>query len=119
MKSSDIQRIQRIKTYCADIEQTVSRFGSDYAIFKVDRDFYNSVSMSMMQIGELSAGLSEDFKRETSGIIPWGLVKSMRNMFAHAYHSMEKDTIWETAMRDVPMLLQFCESIIKENPQEH
>lgn len=54
MKDTDLQRIQHIKTYCEDIAETIARFGNDYNIFSFDRDYVNSVSMSMMQIGELS-----------------------------------------------------------------
>ena len=115
MKDSDLQRIKHIKAYCEDIAQSVNRFGSSYDVFKSDKDYYNSVSMCIMQIGELSSGLSEGFKDSTSEKIPWGLVRSMRNMFAHVYHSMEKDTIWETAIKDIPNLLLFCDRIIKEN----
>ena len=115
MKDSDLERIMHIKTYCDDIAQSISRFGADFEIFKNDKDYYNSVSMCIMQIGELSRGLSDDFKKKTSDKIPWGLVRSMRNMFAHTYHSMEKDTIWETATRDMPNLRLFCDEIIEDN----
>jgi uncharacterized protein with HEPN domain len=115
MKESDIQRIEHIKTYCEDIAQSVSRFGVDYEVFKHDKDYLNSVSMSIMQIGELSVGLSDEFKRETADRMPWGLIRSMRNMFAHTYSSMERDTIWETAIRDIPNLLKFCQRIIEQH----
>jgi len=64
MNSADIQRIHHIKTYCEDIAETIERFGKDYDPFTRDRDYFNSVSMSMMQIGELSASLSDEFKIE-------------------------------------------------------
>ena len=37
----------------------------------------------------------------------------MRNMFAHTYVSMGKDVIWETAIRDIPVLLSFCEQTLE------
>ena len=112
MANCDIQRIHHIKTYCEDIAATITRFGDSFDKFQQDRDFVNSVSMSIMQIGELSAGLSESFKDQTRRQMMWAPIKAMRNMFAHAYASMNKDVIWETAVRDIPALLRFCDNIL-------
>ena len=113
MKDSDIQRIRHISTYCRDIAATLRRFGVEYEIFANDRDYQNSVSMSIMQIGELSVGLSDEFKNETRNKIQWSLIRGMRNMFAHAYISMNKEDIWDTAVNDIPVLLKFCEETIQ------
>jgi uncharacterized protein with HEPN domain len=114
MKSSDIQRIHHIKTYCEDIVETIGRFGREYDAFIRDKDYFKSVSMSMMQIGELSAGLSDEFKIETQDQMQWGAMKGMRNLFAHAYISMNKEIIWESANRDIFGLLKFCERILSQ-----
>lgn len=118
MKDTDIQRILHIKTYCEDIAETIARFGDDYHVFESDKDYLNSISMSMMQIGELSAGLSDAFKDATRNQIQWGALKGMRNLFAHAYISMNKSVIWESATRDVPAVLDFCERVIERNEEE-
>ena len=115
MKDSDLQRIQHMKTYCEDIADTIKRFGEDYQVFESDKDFYNSVSMSIMQIGELSAGLSDDFKDATRHQIQWGSLKGIRNLFAHAYISMTKSVIWESATKDIPHVLAFCNEIMALN----
>ena len=115
MDSSDIDRIRHIKCYCDDIAETIDRFGDSLDTFSRDTDYYKSVSMSIMQIGEITTGLSESFKKATRAMIPWELIKGMRNHFAHGYATMEKSDIWETATKDIPYLLHFCESIIEEN----
>ena len=117
MKDTNFQRIHHIKTYCEDIAETIVRFGNDYNIFKSDKDFINSVSMSMMQIGELSVGLSDAFKDATRHQIQWGALKGMRNLFTHAYISMNNSVIWESATRDVPVVLDFCIKIIEQNEE--
>ena len=111
MNNSDLQRIKHIKHYCDDVAKTILRFGSDYDIFLNDTDYLNSISMSIMQIGELSIGLTDEFKRGTSKQIQWGLIRGMRNMYAHAYAKMDKLSIWETATNDIPGLLYFCEKV--------
>jgi uncharacterized protein with HEPN domain len=108
MNSSDLQRILHIITYCEDIAKTIQRFGEKQEIFFGDLDYRNSISMSIMQIGELSVGLTEEFKTATKGQMQWGLIRGMRNMFAHTYLKMDKTVIWDVATKDIPGLLQFC-----------
>ena len=108
MDKSDLDRIRHIKQYCEDIARTIARFGDSIEIFKKDIDFYNSISMSIMQIGELAGGLSDNFKDTTRTQMPWGLIRGMRNHFAHGYAAMDKNDIWETAVKDIPNLLNFC-----------
>ena len=111
MKDSDLQRIEHIASYCEDIASTIERFGSNQEIFFSDLDYRNSVSMSIMQIGELSVGLSEDFKTATQDQMQWGLIRGMRNMFAHTYAKMDKTIVWDVATKDIPGLLHFCKKI--------
>ena len=83
MQSPDLQRIEHIKDYCAEIEATIGRYGKSFDIFAADMDYQKSVSFSILQIGELSSKLSESFRDETSAEVPWTVIKGMRNFFAH------------------------------------
>lgn len=71
--------------------------------------------MSIMQIGELSISLSDEFKDATREKMQWGLVRGMRNMFAHTYAKMDKTIIWDVATKDIPTLLRFCDSVIESS----
>ena len=113
MDRVDYERILHIKRYCEDIAGTIIRFGETFDLFSKDIDYYNSLSMSIMQIGELSVSLSDEFKDSTRTQVPWGLIKGMRNHFAHGYATMEKNDIWETATKDIPNLLHFCVRVIE------
>ena len=113
MKESDLKRICRIREYCEDINRTIQRFGENKNLFLDDIDYYNSVSMSIMQIGELCNGLTEEFKNETGDQMQWGLIRGMRNMFAHTYFKMDKNIIWDVATKNIPLLEMFCDKIIK------
>lgn len=112
MDRGDIERIKHIKRYCEDIAAAITRFGYSLDVFQYDTDFYNSISMSIMQIGEIAVGLSQQFQDKTREQMPWGLMKGMRNRFAHSYAVMDKSDIWETAVEDIPNLLRFCDSIL-------
>ena len=112
MVTPDMQRIRHIQRYCQRIGDSIQRFGNDYDVFCADFDFYDAVCMRMMQIGELCAGLSEEFKQQSAGRLPWAMIKGMRNMFAHKYTAMDKEIIWNTALNDIPKLLAFSEDTL-------
>ena len=62
-------------------------------------------------------GLSDAFKDAMRHQIQWGALKGMRNLFTHAYISMNKSVIWESVTRDVPVVLDFCVKIIEQNKE--
>lgn len=113
MKKKNIDILEHIRTYCEDIEATMERFGKDRAVFDTDRDYRNSVCMSLLQIGELTGHLSEDFREGTKQEIYWPAIKGMRNLFAHNYGAMDIERVWETALSDIPLLHAFCDKSIQ------
>ncbi|MDR0937297.1 MAG: DUF86 domain-containing protein [Oscillospiraceae bacterium] len=108
MDNADRGILQFIRKYCENIAEYIQRFGDDYAIFIVDSAYFDAVSMCIYQTGELSTGLSTEFKELTKDQIPWQKIKGMRNIFAHKYKSMKKDEVWTTATISIPELLAFC-----------
>ncbi len=72
MLSPDLQRIKHILDYCNEIEKTITRYGDSFTIFDTDADYQRSISFSIMQIGGLSGGLSEEYRRKTRERIQWG-----------------------------------------------
>ena len=107
--SPDMQRIQHILEYCIAIGKTIERYGKSFEIYAGDPDYQRSISFSILQIGELSGGLSIEFRQKTASRIQWGPMKAMRNLVAHNYGKMDQAIIWETAISDIPVLQQFCE----------
>lgn len=113
MKKKNIDILEHIRTYCEDIEAALERFGKDKEVFDMDRDYRNSVCMSLLQIGELTGHLSEDFREGTKETIYWPAIKGMRNLFAHNYGAVDIDRVWETAVSDIPILHSFCDKTIQ------
>lgn len=70
--------------------------------------------MSLLQIGELTSHLSDEFKEQTKSEIYWSAIKGMRNIFAHNYGAIDIDLVWETALFDIPTLHKFCDRKICE-----
>lgn len=109
MTRPDRQRLEHIRDYCVAIEKTVERYGSEYGLYASDADYQRSIAFSLFQIGELSGGLSEDFRRKTAAQVPWNPIKAMRNIVVHNYGHIDYAVVWETVKTDIPALLHFCE----------
>ena len=111
----DAQILAHILEYCNRVEKTLSRFGRNFDIFLEDQDYMDSVSMNLLQIGELAGKFSDAYVQKTKPQMDWRAIKNMRNMFAHDYGSMDKDRIWQTATEDVPALKAYCEHALTED----
>ncbi len=110
MSDKDISILEHIISYCEKISSSIDRFGEGMDIFVNDIDYRASVSMHILQIGELSKRLSDEYISQTVNKMNWYAIRGMRNMFAHDYGSMDLDRIWATAVEDIPALKLFCET---------
>ena len=63
--------------------------------------------MCVLQIGELTVHLTDDFKVKYSSM-PWQDIKRMRNIAAHRYGSFDIDVLWDTIANDIPSLRKYC-----------
>ena len=114
MTDRNIQLLQRIVHYCAEIEATIEYFGADEKRFRSDFIMRNAIAMPLQQIGELATHLTDDFIT-THGEIPWKQIKGMRTWFAHQYWNMNHATVWATVREDIPALKEQCETILKDS----
>lgn len=119
METSERDRsiLEHIISYCADIEDTVARFGNSLEAFSTDKVYRNACAMCILQIGELGGHLSEGFRTEYRQM-PWNEIKGMRNVMAHAYGSISVQTTWETIEQDIPALKHFCEEVLAMKTSE-
>ena len=110
---------EHIRDYCIEIKKTIHPdMENPLGAFDSDADYQRSVSFCILQIGELSGGLSAEFRKATADRIQWGPIKGMRNLVAHSYGSMSRDIIWETAVTDIPVLQEFCEQQLMVEDQK-
>lgn len=107
----DLSILERIVSYCEDIEEAVSRFGDGIEAFTGDKHYRNACAMCILQIGELANHLSSEFRESHPGI-PWNAVRGIRNVMAHAYGSISIRTTWETIEQDIPALKDFCLAVL-------
>ena len=113
----DLIVIEQMLKYCVEVEEALIFFNEDEHVFLNNSIFRNAVAMPVQQIGELANHLSADFKSEHDNI-KWRFMIGMRNWFAHEYYKMDAETIWQTALYDIPEIKVFCEKVIKKAKEQ-
>jgi uncharacterized protein with HEPN domain len=93
--------------------EMTERFGDSIDAFKADNAYRHACTMCILQIGELSTHLTDDFKLMYDEM-PWKKIKAMRNIFAHTYDEMSLEQTWNTVKKSIPELAGFCERIIEQ-----
>lgn len=105
--------LKHIVNYCDQIELTVQRFGRDYSTFESDLIYKNATALCVLQIGELTTHLTDDFKSTYTGM-PWTQIKALRNIVAHNYGKIDSQSLWETITEDIPKLKSYSTGIIEQ-----
>jgi uncharacterized protein with HEPN domain len=108
----DIGIVYHIIAHIENIIHSQERFGDGLEVFKKDTDYFNSVCMSLLQIGELANHLSDNFLTENNSI-PWKQIIGLRNVVVHGYGQIDSDVVWTTIQEDIPELLRQCKEIAK------
>ena len=103
--------IQKIIKYCNDIEAVMNEFNNSFELFVSKITFQYTCSHCIIQIGELTTRLSEEFKNKHTEI-QWNLIKAMRNIHAHDYESVKFDKVWNTLTEDIPELKENLTKIL-------
>lgn len=108
MAKSNKSILEHILSYCSEIKATINRFGDDVNIFVNDIDYRKSVSLSILQIGELAGNLSDEYRQSTAEM-PWRQIRGLRNIVAHSYGEVDFETIFDIAHENIDELKSFCE----------
>ena len=98
----------------ANAAQLIAAFieGFEKSTFIEDWKTRSAVLYQLTVIGEAVKRLSVEF-RTTHAQIPWALMAGMRDHLVHAYDLVDWDEAWNTAITDIPRLLEK----IKDLPQ--
>ena len=118
MNKRDRRVLEKILGYCAKVFKTHQFFHNDKLLF-VDEEagfiYRDAVSMSILQIGELSKSLTDEM-RQAHADIPWREIIRMRDVAAHHYDSWNYDDAWDTSRDDVPALAEKIRHIMEMDP---
>jgi uncharacterized protein with HEPN domain len=93
--------------YCLAITERIDVYHIDEERFLTDAAISDMLLMPLVQIGELAARLTGEF-RETYKEIPWQQIKDFRNLIVHDYDGLNRQWAWNDLKDDIPQLRKFC-----------
>ncbi|MDR1089274.1 MAG: DUF86 domain-containing protein [Coriobacteriales bacterium] len=71
--------------------------------FASDAYAQHALTMAVLNIGELTAHTSDDY-RASHAEIPWRQMIGFRNAAAHSYDGLDMQIVWKTIREDLPEL---------------
>lgn len=112
--------MRREEQYLADIleaSDAIGRFltGIEKNGFLEDEVLQSAVLQKLIVIGEAAARLPKGFQ-EVHSDVEWVDVIGFRNIAVHAYFSVNWSIVWNTAVKDVPILRTRIAKILDTNP---
>lgn len=97
-----LEAVDRTQMFIADTE---------FEHFVKDEMMLDACLMQLINIGEMVARLSEDF-RDRHGHLPWHKAIGMRNQIAHGYFEVDPVEIWHTCQEELPALKNALQEIL-------
>lgn len=98
--------------HCIRVEENLVDL--DRNKFDKEKNIKDSICFNILQIGELAKHLSSDFNAIFNKV-PWKQIKGMRDIIAHGYGTIEWDRVYQTAIKDIKPLHDYCDEILKMN----
>ncbi|MFT9493948.1 HepT-like ribonuclease domain-containing protein [Anaerosolibacter sp.] len=110
MDTRDYQIINKLFQEIDVIEDLIEGF--DLEKFIEDERTKRAVCMTLINIGELTKNITEDFKRANNSV-PWRAIAGMRDITAHKYQTLKMGDVWITLVSDIPNVKIQLEDMLK------
>ena len=117
MQKADLERINKIRTHCINIQKTILNLTIDYFKSAEGVDARDVCAFRLFQIGEHSHKLSDELKSRYSDFA-WSAAYRFRNVLGHDYESVSFNAIWKLCSNDIPTLLDYVNKIIGDVGQK-
>ncbi len=99
-----LMRLSLFNNYVKDVS---------YEEFVSNKMLQDAVIREIEIIGEATKKLSFEFRRAYPEI-PWRQMAGMRDKLIHGYFGVDLDAVWETVIRDIPVLKEKLSRILNE-----
>ena len=113
--------MRRDEVYLLDIliaARKALRFveGIDQNEFEDNEIIQNAVMRPLEVIGEASARISKEFRKEHPEI-PWREMVGLRNRLIHEYFRIDFTAVWDTLHKDLPKLIEIIEPMVPKEDE--
>jgi uncharacterized protein with HEPN domain len=109
MDKRDRVALQKIVDEAKYIEESIR--GVTVGQFTADETLKRAVTMSLINIGELTNAITEAYKAMTPQI-QWSQIRRTRDKVAHHYIDLDPRVTWETVSTSVPKLAAQIEELL-------
>ena len=117
MKNSRITSRDRLR-HILDSISSIESFLAGYSrsSFLEDQRTIDAILFQFAVIREAIIRVDEEILDNYD--FPWYKVRAFRNFILHEYHAIEDRVIWDTAKKDLPLLKQIINQIMKNEFNE-
>jgi len=99
----DDVRLRDIEVAAQNIQSFVGGVTRAHFLANVEKQY--AVLHALKIIGEAARLISDDTKERLSHV-PWDEIRGMRNRLAHEYFAIDLHIVWDTVLRDMPILVR-------------
>jgi uncharacterized protein with HEPN domain len=104
-------RVQDILESITEIEESVR--GITFEDFAKNQMLMKAVLYDLIIIGEASSHIPNEIQSRYP-LVPWRLMKGMRNVATHEYFQMDLRRVWATIQEDLPLLVPQLQNILED-----
>ena len=114
-RARDKGRLYDIVDYANKASKIIE--GHTFETFVSDLAVYFAVMKCVEIVGEATYMLTKDLKAEHPDI-PWSLIQGLRHVLVHGYEQIDQQTLYDTAIKDLPMFRDQAEIILNNTDWE-
>lgn len=104
---------ERLLDILEAIERIGRQAGRGRRTFEADELVQTWIVHHIEILGEAARGVSDELRRRHPEV-PWQEMVATRNILAHGYFGIDAERVWVTVSKDLPLLRQQIDSILRE-----
>ena len=103
-------------THIEEAVQRIERWteGISHEEFLDDELRQSAIMRQLKIIGEATGRLTSEFLQAHADVLPWNVMKSMRNVLIHGYDEVDIEIVWTTATEGLPQIHAPLQKLLSE-----
>jgi uncharacterized protein with HEPN domain len=100
-KKNDLANLNNILWAIEKIEKSLFNIET-LELLAQNEEKLDSIIVKLMNIGESSYNISDEFKSKFSEV-DWNGMYKMRNIIVHSYHNLDETIVWDIIKNELPI----------------